>query len=98
VKQGNGEPPHSDTITRRFKKLAGHAGLPEIGLHDVRHSYATAGFNAKRPRAHPCMPDRDGAIVVTGSGLRWRHREYLEACDGAIAGPGGKWRWRHRGR
>jgi integrase len=43
----NGEPPHPDTITRRFKRLAVRAGLPEIDLHDVRHSYATAGRNAK---------------------------------------------------
>ena len=34
--------PHPDTITRRFKKLSAAAGLPEIDLHDVRHSYATA--------------------------------------------------------
>ncbi len=43
----NGTPPHPDTITRRFKRLAAAAGLPEIDLHDVRHSYATAGRNAK---------------------------------------------------
>jgi integrase len=43
----NGRPPHPDTITRRFKKLAAAAGLPEIDLHDVRHSYATAGRDAK---------------------------------------------------
>jgi integrase len=43
----NGKPPHPDTITRRFKKLARAADLPEIDLHDVRHSYATAGRNAK---------------------------------------------------
>jgi integrase len=43
----NGKPPHPDTITRRFKKLAKAADLPEIALHDVRHSYATAGRNAK---------------------------------------------------
>jgi integrase len=30
-----------------FKKLAAAAGLPNIDLHDVRHSYATAGRNAK---------------------------------------------------
>ena len=36
-----------DTITRRFKRLAAAAGLPEIDLHDVRHSYATAGRDAK---------------------------------------------------
>ena len=43
----NGKPPHPDTITRRFKQLSSAAGLPEIDLHDVRHSYATAGRNAK---------------------------------------------------
>ena len=34
-------------LTRRFRKLAAVAGLPEIYLNDVRHSYATAGRNAK---------------------------------------------------
>jgi integrase len=43
----DGRPPHPDTITRRFKKLAAAAGLPEIDLHDVRHSYATLGRDAK---------------------------------------------------
>jgi hypothetical protein len=38
----NGKPPHPDTITRRFKKLAKQADLPNIDLHDMRHSYATA--------------------------------------------------------
>jgi integrase len=43
----DGRPPHPDTITRRFKKLAAAAGLPDIDLHDVRHSYATVGRDAK---------------------------------------------------
>jgi hypothetical protein len=43
----DGRPPHPDTITRRFKQLAAAAGLPEIDLHDVHHSYATAGQDAK---------------------------------------------------
>lgn len=43
----NGKPPHPDTNTRRFKKLSKAAGLPKIDLYDVRHSYATAGRNAK---------------------------------------------------
>ena len=43
----DGRPPHPDTITRRFKQLAAAAGLQEIDLHDVRHSYATAGRDAK---------------------------------------------------
>ena len=34
-------------MSARFKKLAAAAGLPEIDLHAVRHSYATAGRNAK---------------------------------------------------
>jgi integrase len=42
-----GKPPHPDTITRRFHKLADSAGLPKINLHDVRHSYATVGRDAK---------------------------------------------------
>jgi integrase len=43
----NEKPPHPDTIARRIKRLAKAADLPEIDLHDVRHSYATAGRNAK---------------------------------------------------
>jgi len=43
----NGQPPHPDTITRRTKRLAKAAGLPDIDLHDVRHSYATAGRDAR---------------------------------------------------
>jgi integrase len=41
-----GGPPHPDTITR-LKKLAAAAGRPEIDLHDVRHSCASAGRDAK---------------------------------------------------
>lgn len=43
----DGRPPHPDTITRRFHKLSASSGLPKINLHDVRHSYATAGREAK---------------------------------------------------
>ncbi len=43
----DGLPPHPDTITRRFKRLSARADLPLIDLHDVRHSYATAGRDAK---------------------------------------------------
>jgi integrase len=42
-----GKSPHPDTITRRFKRLSRSARLPDIDLHDVRHSYATAGRDAK---------------------------------------------------
>jgi integrase len=43
----DGRPPHPDTITRRFHKISEAAGLPVINLHDVRHSYATAGRDAR---------------------------------------------------
>jgi integrase len=43
----DGRPPHPDTITRRFGKLVEAARLPKIRLQDVRHSYATAGRDAK---------------------------------------------------
>lgn len=43
----DGRPPHPDTITTRFGKLVEAAGLPTIRLHHVRHSYATAGRDAK---------------------------------------------------
>ncbi|MGD0607324.1 MAG: hypothetical protein ABSA53_27545 [Streptosporangiaceae bacterium] len=43
----NGKSPHPDTITRRFKRLAAVAALPEIDLHDVRDSCTTAGRDAK---------------------------------------------------
>jgi integrase len=42
-----GLPPHPDTITSRFKKISGDAGLPGIDLHDVRRSYLTAGRKAR---------------------------------------------------
>ncbi|MDQ2875809.1 MAG: hypothetical protein M3Y33_13875 [Actinomycetota bacterium] len=42
-----GKPPHPDTITRRFHRLGDKAGLPKINLHDIRHSCATAGRDAK---------------------------------------------------
>jgi hypothetical protein len=45
---------HPDTITRRFKKLARAAGLPEIDLHDVRHSYGATGG------ASPLLTNWDG--------------------------------------
>jgi integrase len=43
----DGRPVHPDTITSRFRKVVESAGLPKINLHDVRHSYASAGRDAK---------------------------------------------------
>jgi integrase len=47
--QPDGRPIHPDLITKWFKRLARDAGLPAIGLHDVRHSYATAALKARVP-------------------------------------------------
>lgn len=41
-----GNPVHPDTIRQRFSRLAERAGLPQIRLHDVRHSYATVALRA----------------------------------------------------
>jgi integrase len=43
----DGRPVHPDTITSRFRKIVESAGLPKINLYDVRHSYASAGRDAK---------------------------------------------------
>jgi integrase len=43
----DGRPVHPDTFTSRFRKIVESAGLPKINLHDVRHSYASAGRDAK---------------------------------------------------
>jgi len=42
----DGAPYHPDNLTRAFAAAARKAGLPAIRLHDVRHSYATAGLEA----------------------------------------------------
>jgi integrase len=47
----DGLPIHPDTITEQFNRLVDRAGVPQIRLHDVRHTYATmalrAGVNPK---------------------------------------------------
>jgi integrase len=43
----DGRAVHPDTITARFGKIVAAAGLPKINLHDVRHSYATAGRDVR---------------------------------------------------
>jgi len=43
----DGRPPHPDTITARFRRITNAAGLPPIKLHELRHTYATAGRRAK---------------------------------------------------
>jgi integrase len=51
-----------DTITRRFHELSNRAELPQIRLHDVRHSYASLGLAAG---THPkIMAERLGHATV----------------------------------
>ncbi|GAA2690559.1 MULTISPECIES: tyrosine-type recombinase/integrase [Actinosynnema] len=45
-----GKPIYPDTLTERFNRLVDLAGVPQIRLHDVRHSYATI---ALRSGVHP---------------------------------------------
>ena len=68
----DGRPPHPDTITRRFKRLAERAGLPLADLHDVRHSYATAGRSAKID--WKALSQRIGDADVA-----FRMRQYLQS-------------------
>ena len=42
----DGRPVHPDTITDRFNRLVDRAGVKQIRLHDVRHTYATASLDA----------------------------------------------------
>ena len=58
----DGRPPHPDTITARFNRLADAAGLPRIRLHDVRHIYSTLSLV-------PALSRRSSAI---GSGTPTR--------------------------
>ena len=45
----NGRPIHPDTITDLFHRHRAEAKPPRIRLHDVRHSYASAGLKAGVP-------------------------------------------------
>ena len=38
----DGSPIHPERFTGWFRQLCGRSGLPQIRLHDVRHSYVTA--------------------------------------------------------
>jgi integrase len=43
----DGQPTHPHTFSVRFRRLIRHAGLPNIRLHDLRHSYVVAARRAK---------------------------------------------------
>ena len=58
----NGQPIHPDIITGLFHKHCAAAALPRIRLHDVRHSYASAGLMAGVPAK--VMSERLGHFAV----------------------------------
>lgn len=47
--EADGTPIHPQVLSRRFKAMLKAHGLPQIRLHDVRHSYATAALAAGVP-------------------------------------------------
>jgi len=59
----DGGPVHPDTVTRRFKRLVRHSGLPLLrGPHDLRHTWASLALAAG---AHPkVVSDRLGHSTI----------------------------------
>ena len=45
----DGRPIHPDVLTRTVQRTAGALGLPRIGPHGLRHSFATAALSAHVP-------------------------------------------------
>jgi hypothetical protein len=83
----DGRPPHPDTITRRFKKLAAAAGLPEIdwkalskriGHADVAYGTpAGSALTAQRVSRRPLAPAKRQA----GDGPYEDPEEHVAAHD-----------------
>ncbi|MCJ7725145.1 MAG: site-specific integrase [Acidimicrobiia bacterium] len=44
--QPDGTPVHPDRFSKVFRSLVADAGLPQIRLHDLRHTHATLALNA----------------------------------------------------
>jgi integrase len=70
-----------DTVTTAFKALAAAAGLPELTLHGLRHSYATAGLAAGVPVK--VMSERLGHATTAITSDLYQH--VLPAMDAAAA-------------
>jgi len=61
--EAEGVPIHPDTVTRRFKRLVRHSGLPPLrGPHDLRHTWASLALAAG---VHPkVVSDRLGHSTI----------------------------------
>jgi integrase len=60
--KADGSPIHPNRFSLWFRKRVQTAGLPAIRLHDIRHSYATAGLAAGVPPK--VMSERLGHATV----------------------------------
>jgi len=72
----DGTPYRPDSVTRRFKTLSKAAGLPEIRLHDARHS-ATSAMRA-------AGIDPELRMKVTGHSSRDVHDRYTHFWDDSL--------------
>jgi integrase len=83
-----GEPLHPDGITRRFKTLVRHSGLPMLrGPHDLRHTWASLALAAG---VHPkVVSDRLGHSTIAITIDTYSHAiQSLDAdAAAAVAGP-----------
>jgi integrase len=81
----NGTPLHPSIISRTFARHAAAAGLPEIRLHDLRHSYASAALSAGV--GLKVMQERLGHSSVSITGDIYSHvsREVDQAAANKVA-------------
>ena len=72
----DGTPIHPQQLSKAFERLGKAAGLPEIRLHDLRHSYATATLALGIPtkivtNASAIRPSPSRAIPTSTCCRRW---------------------------
>ena len=81
----DGSPLHPNVISRTFTRLAKAAGLPAIRLHDLRHSYASAGLSAGGDLK--VMQERLGhsSVAITGDIYSYVSREVDQAAADRVA-------------
>lgn len=65
--RADGAPWHPAEVTRSFKQSAGHAGLPPVRLHDLRHGAATMALAAGVDMKVVQVMLRHSSIAVTAN-------------------------------